>query len=214
MGVAVLRQASPNGLWLTQLQNMVQFMAQNGLGYRNIAGAWNTPQNTPAAGCTPDAWFYDPVAEQIVLQWYQASLPSGTALLKNGQWPLQASGDGLAPYFPTSTVAPAVNLSPQAPPGWPQQGATCRLQVRKWKDFQVLNGRWSASSELPYSATTAPNPYTTKVGPFQFAIRILRKCRQPQTGTVPKVSPIAWNIWYPAEYIITPPPSTPLPVAP
>ena len=94
------------------------------------------------------------------------------------------------------------------PPIWPLIGSLCRLQVRKWKAFPVLNGRWAAEVVNPYSLSTPPNPFPgTPVGPFQFAIKIKRPCRQPLSGAVPFVSPIGWSYYYPGQVSGAPDPA-------
>ena len=79
-GSAFLRTGSPSGLWLGNLSALTQFMALNGLGYRNITGAWNTATNLPGTGCKPDAWFYDTSDETIVLQWNITTFPAGASV--------------------------------------------------------------------------------------------------------------------------------------
>jgi Lipase (class 3) len=193
--VEFLRQAPPSGTWLGYLSNFVQFMAQTGLGYKNITGAWNGPNNTPGPGAAPMDWWYNPSKEMVELQW------------KSAQWPGTVFG-GTAPAYtytgtPYSVTSPSLfypaALANQASSTWPQINSKCRLQIRDWKSFAVLQGRFTAEVVNPYNLTTAPNTYTQNVGPYQFALRIRRQVRQPQDASVPKVSPIAWSYWWPGE---------------
>lgn len=76
----------------------------------------------------------------------------------------------------------------QQPANWPNVGSQCRLQVLKWKMFSVLTGRWAAVVVPPQAG-------------YQFALRIIRRCRNPLVGTdvVPSVSPMAWEVWSPGQ---------------
>lgn len=217
-GSAFLRTGSPSGQWLGNLSALTQFMALNGLGYRNITGAWNTGTNRPGQGCAPDAWYYNATEEFIELQWKTATFPAGAVFT------LQNPANGVvAPGFPASLINPGPPVLSQVPPIWPLVGSQCRLQVRGWKNFPVLNGRWAAQVVAPYSLGNAPNPYTSVTGPFQFAIRIKRQCRQPLSGSVPNVSPIGWSYYYPGQVsgapilptpsptLVSQPPGTPPP---
>ena len=193
--LAFLRQAPPTGNWLQNLSNYTQYMAQAGLGFRNITGAWNGPQNTPGPFAAPMDWYYNPSLEMIELQWKSSQAGGGILPIPN---PLPNPLPTSAPYYPNASLAL------QASSTWPALNAKCRLQVRGWKTFPVLNSRWTAQVVAPYSAATAPNSYSQNVGPYNFALRILRKVRMPQDVSVPFVSPIAWTVWWPGEFLIQP----------
>jgi hypothetical protein len=184
------RQSPPSGLWLQQLQNYVQALAVRGLGFRNIGGAWGgaNNQNVPFSG--PSDWTYDPSAEMVTLLWLPGQCPVGFAY--NAPTP-PSPLPTVPPYLSTTTFASQVLGN------WPFQNSRCRLQVRGWKSFPVLNGRWSAQAVAPWLTATAPNDYSPRVGPYAFALQIKRKVRQPQDVTVPLVNPIVWSIWWPGE---------------
>jgi len=197
---AFLRNAQPSGIWLTQLANLTQYMAEAGLGYRNITGAWNGPGNVTGPGAQPMDWWYNPSLEMVELQWKQAQWP-GTIFTGTAPFYVYEGApyavDNPSLFFPTDVTA-------QASSTWPQINSKCRLQVRGWKTFTVLNKRWTAKVVTPYNAATAPNAYTQNTGPYQFALRILRRVRQPQDASVPDVSPIAWTVWWPGEILVPP----------
>lgn len=195
---AFLRTANPGGPYLTAMANMFQRMALNGLGYRNITGAWNGPNNVPGPGAAPMDWYYNPSVEMIELQWKSPQWPGSTFVSPGGGLPPICTVPGAytvgspALGFPAGVVAQASSV-------WPFINAKCRLQIRGWKGFAVLNGRYTAQVVQPYSLGTAPNSYSSNLGPYNFALRILRKVRQPQDSSVPFVSPIAWTVWWPGE---------------
>jgi hypothetical protein len=163
-GSAFRRYPRPNSSWLTELAKYMEVLGTEGLGFRTITGAWNhLVTGKPLAYASPTFWQYNTTAQMVELVWATKG----------------AAGD--PPYFPAGLVL-------QAPANWPDVGAICRLQVRGWKGFQVLNGRWSAEVIVP-------------PGDNLFALRIIRRCRLPliPINNVPKVSPIAWQIWSPGE---------------
>ena len=157
-----------------------------------MTGAWNIgppPGNTPGAGnspgpyCKPDAWGYNAQLQQVELYWKNL----GSSYIP----PI------VAPNFPPILTAP----NNQSPPNWPNVGAFCQLQVRKWKGMQVLQGRWGAEVIDPTLGGTAT---------WKFAIRINRVCRQPlvPAAKVPTVSPLAWTPWCPGTSFPAPNPVT------
>lgn len=163
-GGAFRRFPSPNSAWMAQLGLYVAFMARNQLGFRSMTGAWkDAVTGAFLPYCTPTAWYYNPTAQMIELQW--ATKPDAPN----------------PPHFSTSTAF-------QAPANWPNLNSFCRLQVVKWKAFSVLCGRWAATVVAPQAG-------------MLFALRILRRCRNPLIGTdiVPTVSPMAWEVWSPGQ---------------
>lgn len=173
-----LRTLRPVGFWIALLADYVSQLCKDGLGFRQIAGAWNVA-NSPGPYSSPDSVFYNAAMQMIELQWV------ATGTTPN------------PPFFPAPLAA-------QAPPNWPAINSICKLQVRKWKGFQVLQGRWAAQVVTPQAGST-------------FALRILRLCRQPMTSNKPFVSPIAWSNWFPGQNLNpstagfgTSPPKTPL----
>lgn len=160
-GSAFRRYPQPNASWMQQLANYVGYLGQQGLGFRTITGAWNdAATGAPLAYASPNQWFYNTAEQMVELQWTTA-------------------GAGvLPPNFP----AP---LDSQKPANWPNVNSVCRLQVRKWKSFALLAGRWAAKVVTPQTG-------------FAFALRILRRCRNPNipTDVVPVVSPVAWSVWF------------------
>lgn len=186
------RQAPPNDALLSNYAGMTLYMARNGLGYRNIAGAWNGAGNVPGPSSAPMDWVYNESQQMVELQWKAAQFPGVT-------FPITPTSPVLTvpPYYPTALVL-------QASSTWPQINSKCHLQIRGWKNFPVLNGRFAAQIVAPYSSATIPNPYSPNVGPYQFALRILHKVRQPTDSSVPFVSPIAWAYWWPGEALVTP----------
>jgi hypothetical protein len=175
-----LRFAGFTGQYQANLWNMIAYMATTGLGYRNITGAWNSPNNVPGPYSTPDTWYYDNTKQQIWLCW------------------INVGASPNPPFYPTGLAYP---IQFQAYPTWPNKGALCRLQVRKWKSFPLLVGRWSA--QVVYYSATVPSAAPLPVG-YQFILKILRQVRQPQINTAdtPAVSPIAWTPWYPSQSLL------------
>jgi hypothetical protein len=140
------------------LEKYIGVLYDNLLGFRTITGIWNDPiSGDPGPYSTPTSVFYNTEIQQVELQW--ATAPPNKALL------------------------PAQILA-QVPKTFPGQSARVRVQIRGWRGFQVLNGRWAAQ--------VVP----AQQGSF-FALRILRTCREPLTGNLPFVSPIAWTVWVP-----------------
>lgn len=185
--IQFLRQASPTGAWLQNLANLARQMAQDGLGYRNITGAWNGANNVPGLSSAPADWYYNASLQMIELQFTKLQFPGQTWDSNNNP-----QVTTLPPFFPAATAN-------QASSTWPFLNARCRLQVRQWRTFPVLQQRWSAMV-VPPLASGPPNPYKpAPATPYIWAIRILRKCRQPQDGSVPMISPIAWTVWWPGE---------------
>lgn len=179
-GSAFRRLPQPNGNWINRLGDYVVTLARNGLGFRTIAGAWNDQASGfPLTYATPQTWYYNPTVQMIELQWTTVGTGSNP------------------PFFPAGLIA-------QQPANWPVVGSFCRLQVRKWKSFAVLAGRWAAQVVTPQTGNA-------------FALRIIRTCRQPTVPTtvVPQVSPIAWQIWSPGQTTVPPalgPSNTPDPI--
>ncbi len=156
-----LREARPNGSWLTMFRNYIRFLYNSRLGFRTITGDWNNPDGSPGSYSTPSSVFYNTGLQMVELQWLTAQPDWGS-------------------------ISPSI--LPQKPANWPNVGAICRLQVRSWKGFQVLQGRWAAQVVQPQTG-------------FTFALRIIRTCRQPLVANMPKVSPIAWAYWYPGQVL-------------
>jgi len=197
---AFTREASFSPTYQTQLQIYLGYMAAVGLGYRNISGAWNqltgsppVTTNLPGPWCKPTYWYYDPTAEQIILLWTAA----GNAGPQVGT---------TAPYAPTLAWQPPYNstqpsqITLQAPLNYPSIGSLVRVQVRAWKGFQVLNGRWTAEVVGPGTFQIVVPPATTATPvACTFGLKLHRQVRMPQipSTNVPNVSPIAWNVWYP-----------------
>jgi hypothetical protein len=186
-GAIFNRQSAPIGTWLNQLNNMTSYMATAGLGYRNIGGAWYAGNNNGAAS-TPYGWYYNTQVEMIEFQWLQKNLP-GQTFDANGN----PSTAGVAPFLLAGTTE-------QAAKNWPQIGSKIRVKLSGWKSFPVLNGRFAAQVVIPQPTSPALNPYTpVPATPYVWALRILRKVRMPQDGSLPFVNPIAWTAWWPGE---------------
>lgn len=76
-----------------------------------------------------------------------------------------------------------------------QVGQKMRIQMRGWKGFSILNGRWSAVVVAPQT-----------VGGY--AVRIIRLMRSPPAGlAMAYASPLAWTIWAPNPNQIIPAPA-------
>mgnify|MGYP001612907030 CR=1 FL=1 len=163
---AFLREARPGASWLSRLAAYVNFLYAQKLGFRTIRGDWNNVDGSPGAFSTPTAVYYNGDMQMVELQWAGAPPEWGSTY----------------PDGPTKATYMA-----QKPANWPAKGSRCRLQVRSWKGFQVLAGRWSAVVVEPQLSPTA----------YTFALRILRTCRQPTVSNKPAVSPIAWDVWWP-----------------
>jgi hypothetical protein len=201
------RLGIPNSSWMAKFQALMTYCVQQGLGYRYITAAWNNTNNTPGSFCAPDAWWYNPSLEMVELQWLQTRAPIPASnpqayylpipVPRPSPLPTPNFGDP-SPYFPAA-------VQNQAYASWPSLGAKCRLQIRQWKSFRVLQGRSAAQVVTPFTQMIAPNPYTTTVGPFAFALRIIHKIRQPQDATVPEVSPISWASWFVGQANFNPP---------
>lgn len=172
------RELTPIPAWLARLRNYLQVLAVNQLGFRTIRGVWNDPiGGGPGPYSRPTKWTYNAAQQMIELQW------DNTKVFP--QWPAN-------PAF----------LAEQVPYNWPLQGsaqlqpalaARTHVQIRGWKGFQVLNGRWASEVVVPQTG-------------MQFALRILRVCRRPtfSEDTVPFVSPIAWSYWFPGQNLVPP----------
>lgn len=168
---AFLRNPAFKSTYIANVNNMIAYMAQVGIGYRNITGAWNGPNNTNGPYSAPARWVYDTTNEQIQLWW------------------TTVGGTGQPPNFPPP--AGGYDIRPQAAANWPMPNSLCRLQVRGWKGFKPLNGRWAARVLAQQTINNVVYP---------FGLQILRQCRLPQIGdtNVPMVSPIAWTPWFPS----------------
>jgi hypothetical protein len=174
-----LRNASFNAVYQTQLWNLLAYMAQTGLGYRNITGAWNAVNNAPGPYSAPDRWFYDTGNQQVQLWWKNVGASPNP------------------PFFPVGMSYP---IGLQASATWPNANALCRLQVRRWKGFQLLQGRWSARVLYFDPVTPSADPFPPG---YKFGLVIQRQAREPQiaTNNVPQVSPIAWSPWFPSSAV-------------
>ena len=188
---AFQREAYPNAPWLQAFVNYLNALINNGLGFRTIAGAWNLSNGRPGPYSVPNYVFYNASLQMVELNWVSTrtlpiwpTTPPQLAGQCPSQWPTGGSNPNEAPI---GTL-----------------GSICRVQIRGWKEFQVLNGRWAAQVVAPQTGCT-------------FALRILRQCRQlPGTQTtpgvapfivaypLPQVSPIAWTAWVPGGGV-TPP---------
>jgi hypothetical protein len=168
---AFLREARPNANWLAFLADYTNYLYLNKLGFRVIVGDWNSNDGSPTSMSTPSAVYYNAAMQMVELQWAGVPPTWGSNIL-----PGPASASYVA----------------QKPPNWPTVGSRFRIQVRGWKGFQVMNGRWSAVVVAPQTSPTA----------YAFAVRILRTCRQPTVSNMPQVSPIAWDIWFPGQFTI------------
>lgn len=177
INAAFTRVANFNGVYQQVLYNYLAAMGSMGLGFRSIAGAWNTAQNTPGGYSNPDIWAYDSANQQVQLWWLATTRASVPAPLNTNAWPAGRT---------------------DAPPNWPNPNALCRLQVRKWKSFPVLQGRWAARVLAPATVNSVA---------YAWGLQILRQCRQPTISAtnVPQVSPIAWNAWTPGNVPVTNP---------
>jgi hypothetical protein len=131
----------------------------------------------------------------IELQWASKSLPATQSFDGNGN-----PGNTALMPFPTGYP------NPQFPLPFPMVNGKCRLQVRGWKNFPVLNGRWTAQVVAPFPGSNNVNPYTPSNNPCLWALRILRKVRQPMDNSVPFVNPISWSLWWPGQQLATSPP--------
>lgn len=159
-GYQFVRNVEPLPGWFQLLKGFISVLREQRLGFRTIFGAWNDNKSgEPGPYSTPNAVYYNPAIQQVELQW--TALPPNPNLL-----PPQ--------------------IRDQLPSSWPQQSSRVRLQIRGWKGFQVLNGRFAGQ-------VVQAQP------PYNFAIRVLRTCRAPLTGNLPFVSPVCWDVWFPGQ---------------
>lgn len=152
-----LRFAVPSGDWQKALNAYVLYLWQWNLGFRTINGTWNNADGSPGIFAAPDSVYYNSSLQMIELQWLASRLPP----------------PGLANVNPNIGGIPVLG------------GPRFRVQMRGWKGFQVINGRWPAQVCVAQTG-------------YGYAVRIIRQVRAFQGGAqIGFVSPVSWTIWKP-----------------